>query len=190
MLALLATVGVGAVSALVPVVNLEAYLGGLALLGAHPSWWQVAAISAAAALGQMAGKTLFFLAGRGVLTLPDRLRRETADAGQQTGAAVAVAGSGSGEPTATATATATLAPPSQRSRVRARLAAWQSQLERRPWLAAGLLLVSASTGVPPFAVLSVTAGAAGVGLPTFLVTGFLGRWARFAVILGLVSLTP
>jgi len=57
---LLATVGVCLVSAWVPVVNAEAYLGVVATQ--EPvAWW---ALALAATLGQMIGKIGFFLLGR------------------------------------------------------------------------------------------------------------------------------
>lgn len=72
----LSVLAVAFVSALVPVVNLEIYLGGTALLGGSRTWWEVTGLALVAAVGQLAGKTLFYLAGRGALTLPKRLRPE------------------------------------------------------------------------------------------------------------------
>ncbi|MGH4017368.1 MAG: VTT domain-containing protein [Gammaproteobacteria bacterium] len=66
------TVGVCLVSALLPVVNAEIYLVGLVTQQPQLPWWLV---GLAAAVGQLAGKLVFFYAGRGSLRLPARLRR-------------------------------------------------------------------------------------------------------------------
>lgn len=61
---LLTTIGVCFVSALIPLVNAEAYLGGVSLLGGGSELW---VLSAAAALGQMAGKVIWYQLGRSSL---------------------------------------------------------------------------------------------------------------------------
>ena len=61
---LLSTFGVCFVSALVPLVNAEAYLGGVAVLSSNAGVWSLAAT---AALGQMAGKSIWYLLGRSSL---------------------------------------------------------------------------------------------------------------------------
>lgn len=63
----LATLLVAAVAGLVPVVNLEVYLIGVAALAPSSSPLPLAV---AAALGQMAAKSLLYLAGGRVLRLP------------------------------------------------------------------------------------------------------------------------
>lgn len=156
-MSLLTLLAVAFVSALVPVVNLEVYLGGIALLGASQSWWEVAGLAGVAAVGQLAGKTLFYLAGRGVLTLPRRLRA-----------------AGSTER-------------SRQRRIAARMARWQGLVERRRWLSGALVGTSASVGLPPFALVSVAAGSLRVPLPVFVLAGLAGRWARFAAVLALVQ---
>lgn len=158
---LLALLGVAFVSALVPVVNLEVYLGGLALLGASTGAWDIAILSGVAAVGQMVGKMLFFLAGRGVLTLPGRLGHDRV-----------------GKP-----------PTPRRERNAARLTRWQERVQARPWLATVFVGGSASVGLPPFAVVSVLAGTMRVPLAVFAAAGLVGRWARFAVVLALVEVS-
>jgi membrane protein YqaA with SNARE-associated domain len=49
--------------------------------------------------------------------------------------------------------------------------------------AGALVFVSALTGLPPFAVLSVLAGQLRMSLALFLGLGFAGRWLRFAGVL-------
>lgn len=64
------------------------------------------------------------------------------------------------------------------------MARWRLRTEGRPWFCAGVLLVSASTGVPPYAVLCVLAGTLRVPVWVFLVTGLVGRAVRFAAVIG------
>ncbi len=72
----------------------------------------------------------------------------------------------------------------ERPRAKASLARWRLRTEGRPWFCAGLLLVSAFTGLPPYAVLCVLAGTLRVPLAVFLVTGLVGRAVRFWVVIG------
>lgn len=60
---LVGTLGVAFVSALIPVVNIETYLVGVTI-AKHPD---TLTLAAAAAIGQMAGKMLFWLVGSGLL---------------------------------------------------------------------------------------------------------------------------
>ncbi|HEU0127468.1 MAG TPA: VTT domain-containing protein [Pseudonocardiaceae bacterium] len=141
------TLGYSVLSALIPVFNTELYLVGMAAAQPQMHW---GLLGLAAAVGQMIGKAVFYYAGRGVLMLPARLRRE---------------------------------PDRQRA------GRWAPQLQQiqefsqqhRVWTV-GMLLVSALTGLPPFAATSVLAGLARVRLLTFLATGLIGRFGRFATI--------
>jgi membrane protein YqaA with SNARE-associated domain len=162
--ACLLTVAVSFVSAVLPIVNLEAYLGGLAALG-HATLWTTLGVSGAAAAGQMAGKTLFYLAGRGAVRLPNRLHRHAQADHRSAG-------------------------PEQRTRAAAEdghNARWRAWLEGTPVTALGLVATSASVGLPPFAIVSALAGVVRVPLASFVVAGLLGRWLRFAVVLGLIG---
>ncbi|CAM03131.1 SNARE associated Golgi protein [Saccharopolyspora erythraea NRRL 2338] len=71
---LLATAGTAALGSVFPVVNIELYLLGVLSTVEGPVWW---ALGLAAAVGQVAGKTLFYLAGKGSVTLGERLGRMT-----------------------------------------------------------------------------------------------------------------
>ncbi len=62
-------------------------------------------------------------------------------------------------------------------RARVAIARWRS----RP----ALLFVSASVGIPPFYVITLLAGGLGVRFRTFAAIGFLGRVARFGVVVAL-----
>lgn len=66
------TFGVSVVSALLPVINTELYIVGLLAANQQVLWL---AVGAAAAVGQMLGKTLYYCAGRGSLRLGSRFRR-------------------------------------------------------------------------------------------------------------------
>ena len=66
----------------------------------------------------------------------------------------------------------------------ARLETWRARTHDRPVLTGGLVFLSAFTGFPPFAVLSVLAGQLRMSLTLFLALGLVGRWLRFAAVLG------
>ncbi|MBB5157883.1 VTT domain-containing protein [Saccharopolyspora phatthalungensis] len=68
---LLTTAGTAALGSVFPLVNIELYLLGVVSTVPGVSWW---ALGLAAAVGQVAGKTLFYLAGKGGFTLGERLR--------------------------------------------------------------------------------------------------------------------
>jgi membrane protein YqaA with SNARE-associated domain len=77
----------------------------------------------------------------------------------------------------------------QKPKAKASLDKWHARAEGRPWFTAGLLFVSASTGIPPYAVTAVLAGMLRVPFWIFMVTGLLGRGLRFwAVVAGTTSL--
>lgn len=67
----------------------------------------------------------------------------------------------------------------EKPRPKATLERWHDRAEGRPWFTAGLLLFSAASGFPPYAVTAVLAGVLRVPLWIFLVTGFVGRGLRF-----------
>jgi len=127
---------------LVPFVNVEAYLisvsalsPGLAPLG----------VVLAAALGQMAAKSVLYLAGRGFVRLP--LGRHQARVDHAT-----------------------------------------ARLAHGDWKATVLLFISASTGLPPFYVVSIAAGFVRFPLGAFLGLGLIGRFLRFGVVFLLPTL--
>ena len=64
---------------------------------------------------------------------------------------------------------------------------WRVRLEHKPWIAALLVLASASLGIPPFAVVAVLAGTLRMSPTMFILVGFAGRLIRFASILGAAS---
>ncbi len=70
----------------------------------------------------------------------------------------------------------------EKPKAKAALERWHARAEGRPWFTAGLLLVSAFTGFPPYAVTAELAGILRVPMLIFLSTGLLGRGLRFWVI--------
>lgn len=54
-----------------------------------------------------------------------------------------------------------------------------ARIERAGW---PLILLSAFVGLPPFYVISLAAGIVRVNFAAFVIIGFVGRWARFAVL--------
>lgn len=141
------TLGVCLISALVPMINAELYLVVLVTQQPQLPWWLV---GLAAAVGQMAGKLVFYYAGRGSLWLPARLRR--------------------------------CADPDRRRRWSARMTRFQQTCRNRPVCTASVLLVAAAAGLPPLAATSFVAGMARISLVTFMVTGLVGRFARFSAV--------
>lgn len=151
--ALASTLGVGVLSALVPVINMEIYTVGLLATHMALSWLAVGVV---AAIGQMLGKAVFYCAGRGTVKLRTRLRRKVES--HRTG------------------------------RWSAWLEKFQYTCNRHPGQAAGILLLSASVGLPPLAIMAVAAGAAKVSPVVFAATGLVGRTARFSAIAASPSL--
>ncbi|QUH00936.1 VTT domain-containing protein [Saccharopolyspora erythraea] len=68
------TFGVAVASALMPLISVELFVIGLVLKGPEVPWWALALVIA---VGQVAGKMLYYYAARGVVRLPAFLRRRT-----------------------------------------------------------------------------------------------------------------
>jgi membrane protein YqaA with SNARE-associated domain len=125
------------VAGLVPVVNAELWVIGVAGLVARPG--PLPAVVVLAAAGQMVAKVLLYYAALGAVSLPTGRYQQKVE------------------------------------RARAWIARWK---ERPKWV----LAASALTGLPPFYVISLLAGALGVRLRTFVAIGMSGRVTRFALI--------
>ena len=136
--------GLAFVSAFVPVVSIELALVAAAATGSSGRLLVVLVV--AAAIGQMVGKSCFFLGGRRVWDWTRRRR-------------------------------------SGRSVRNGRLSRLLGRAGRQPAAAATAVLLSAFSGLPPFAVVSALAGAWRIRLASFFVLGVAGRSARFAGIL-------
>ena len=142
---LLALVVLGFGSALIPVLNIEAYLAIRAAVSDVDSIWSLAL---AAALGQMLGKLVWYRLGASSLGW-GWVRRKV-----------------------------------EKPKAKARLELWRARTHQRPVVAGALVLVSGFSGLPPFAVLSVLAGQLRMNVMLFFTLGLLGRWLRFATVLG------
>lgn len=145
------TLGYSAVSALIPVFNIEVYLVGLVSQQPQLRWWL---LGLAAAIGQLAGKTLFYFAGRGSLRLPHWLHRHTGSRGEGRWA----------------------------RRLQRMHHRFHHTAQHRPVWTIVVLLASATVGLPPFAATALIAGLAKVPLSVFLATGLAGRFVRFSAI--------
>jgi len=66
----------------------------------------------------------------------------------------------------------------------AKLELWRSRTHDRPLIGGLLLLASAASGFPPFAIVAVLAGQLRMNVTLFLTVGFVGRTVRFAALLG------
>jgi membrane protein YqaA with SNARE-associated domain len=142
---LLGVLGVAFASALVPLVNIEAYLGVRGSVGGIGNVW---VLGLAAGFGQMVGKVVWYYLGASSLHWGwVRRRMETPKA-------------------------------------QARLETWRLRTHERPVLAGALVFVSAFSGFPPFAILSVLAGQLRMQLALFFGLGLAGRWLRFTAVLG------
>ncbi|GAB3275223.1 hypothetical protein [Parasphingorhabdus pacifica] len=155
--------GMAVASALIPLISVEVFVVGLVLKSPEVPWWLLALV---VTVGQISAKLLYYYAARGVIRLPRFLHRHTAPGAPDTP-------HGTGQLN--------------------RVGRWRDLLERfrmncrnRPVWSGALLLVSAASSLPPFLATCVIAGWARVPLTTFLVTGFAGRFVRFAAL----AITP
>lgn len=165
---------VGAVSAVVPLLAVEAYV--VAVAAARPGGVAVL-VALAAAVGQTAGKTAVFLAVRsaGRSRWSRRLHRHALEA---MGRAGPTAPDRSGSSTW-----------ARAGRLLRRLTAWSLLVLSGPW-GAGVVLVAGVLGVPPLLVVSAAAGASRLPLPVFVVACLVGRAVRLvglALVPGLVD---
>jgi membrane protein YqaA with SNARE-associated domain len=153
------TLGVAFGSALVPLMSAELFVIGLVSTQPGVHWL---AIGGVVAVGQIAGKLLYYLAARGSIRLPkflhDRLHRERV-------------------------------PSERRERwrrrtngVRAKLDALRERCHRHPHWMTGTYGISSVTGLPPFMATSVLAGLANMRMSTFVTAGVIGRWIRFSLL--------
>jgi membrane protein YqaA with SNARE-associated domain len=71
------------------------------------------------------------------------------------------------------------------ARLQRATARYRRKMERWRHGDAGLVLVSSFTGLPPFALISVVAGAFEIRFRTFFLFGFAGRLGRFGIVLAL-----
>src|SRR5690349_11407006 len=148
--------GVAFGSALLPLISIEIFLIGLVSQQPHLPWL---ALGAVIAVGQVAGKLIYFWAARGDLKLPAFLHRKPRP----------------------------LSPRRHRmtmrtKRIRALVERITERCHRHPRWMVGTYSVSSVVGVPPFMATSVLAGMARMRLAAFLSAGLLGRFVRFSLL--------
>ncbi|HJP77234.1 MAG TPA: hypothetical protein VJ914_23395 [Pseudonocardiaceae bacterium] len=163
---LLVTLGVATAAALFPVLSVELFTVGLILKHPEIPWWL---LGLAIAIGQFAGKLVYYYAGRGNIRLPQFLHRKA---------------------TAATVIKDTKPPPTGLRRYWHRVwvwirAAWiwlRDRCHRHPYWMFGALACSSFVGLPPFAATSVLAGLAGLSVRSFALGVIPGRFARFSLL--------
>ena len=70
----------------------------------------------------------------------------------------------------------------QRGYMKEKIDEMGERMQRRNGAVGTLLFMSAATGLPPFYVVSVASGIVGVAFAQFATLGFLGRFARFSIV--------
>jgi membrane protein YqaA with SNARE-associated domain len=146
--------GVAFGSAVVPLISIEMFVLGMCARWPDMSFWIV---GLAVAVGQVLGKLVYFYAARGDIHLPKFLHRRPSD---KQGRLKRWFGPGT------------------------RMYRWGDWIHVKcrahPNWMAGTHAVSSLVGVPPFMATSVLAGLAGMSTAMFVVTGMVGRFARFS----------
>jgi membrane protein YqaA with SNARE-associated domain len=153
------SVGVAFGSALLPIISVEIFLIGLVSQEPDVPWL---ALAAAIAVGQMAGKLLYYYAAKGSIRLPAFLQRKPAQAREPS-------------------------PRRDRWSMRTkRLRSWAERLtercHRHPHVMFGTFGLSAVVGVPPFLAMSIVAGLVRMKVSAFLSAGLVGRFIRFSAL--------
>ncbi|HJQ48808.1 MAG TPA: hypothetical protein VJ870_21140 [Amycolatopsis sp.] len=153
------TLGVAFGSALIPVISVEVFVLGLVSSEPGVQWFLV---GAAVAIGQMAGKLLYYLAARGSIRLPpflhDRLHRERPQ-------------------------TPWRERWHRRTKwLRAKVEALRERCHRHPFWMNGTYGVSSVVGLPPFMATTVLAGLVDMRMSTFIGAGLAGRFVRYSAL--------
>jgi membrane protein YqaA with SNARE-associated domain len=151
------TLGVAFGSALLPLVSVEIFLIGLAMQQPHIPWLL---LGAAVAVGQVAGKLLYYYAARGDLHLPKFMHRRKDKVETER----------------------RLRWHRRTKRVRMWIEALREKCHRHPRWMVGTYGISSVIGLPPFMATSVLAGMVRMSLAAFLGAGLIGRFIRFSVL--------
>lgn len=163
------TLGIAFGSAILPLISIEIFVVGLVTQQPDISCF---AIGAVVAVGQVAGKLVYFLWARGDLRLPEFLHSRAKQA--------IVTPAGHAEPTEPTTAR----PRWRRATtwIRAVVGDLVERCRRHPHWMLGTYGVSSLVGLPPFMAMSILAGAVRMRLATFLSVGLVGRFIRFSAL--------
>lgn len=151
------TLGVAFGSALLPLISIEIFLIGLASQQPHIPWLMLGAV---VAVGQVAGKLLYYYAAKGSLRLPTFMHRRRP---------------------------AVETPRRERwrrrtKRIRMWVEALREKCHRHPHWMVGTYGLSSVLGLPPFMATSVLAGMVRMKLSAFLSAGLVGRFIRFSIV--------
>jgi membrane protein YqaA with SNARE-associated domain len=152
------SLGIAFGASVLPVMSVELFVIGLASADSSLPW---IGIGAATALGQVAGKLLYYLAARGTIELPATLNRPRRPS-----------------------------PPSARrdrwrrhtKRLRMLLDTVRERCHRHPHWMTVTYGVSSVFGLPPYMATAVLAGIVRMRLSLFVALGFLGRFVRFSTL--------
>jgi membrane protein YqaA with SNARE-associated domain len=148
--------GVAFGSALLPLISIEIFLVGLAVQQPHIPWL---CLGATVAVGQVAGKLLYYYAAKGTLRLPRFMHR------------------------APRVETPRRIRWQQRTK---RFRGWveflREKCHRHPRWMVGTYGLSSVIGLPPFMATSVLAGMVRMKLTAFVGAGLLGRFIRFSLV--------
>jgi membrane protein YqaA with SNARE-associated domain len=150
------TLGVAFGSALLPLISIEIFLVGLAMQQPHIPWL---CLGATVAVGQVAGKLLYYYAAKGSLRLPSFMhRKEKIDTPRR------------------------IAWRRRTKRLRMWVEFLREKCHRHPKWMVGTYGLSSVVGLPPFMATSVLAGMARMSLSAFLGAGLIGRFIRFSLV--------
>ena len=148
------SLGVAFGSALLPLISVEIFLIGLVTREPGLPWL---ALGAVIAVGQVAGKLVYYYAARGSFHLPKFLHRKPKTGGSERFAM-------------------------RTKRIRAWFARITERCRRHPHWMFGTYAVSSLVGVPPYMATTIMAGLVRMNLTAFLSAGLLGRFIRFSVL--------
>lgn len=146
-------------SALFPLISIEIFLIGLVSQQPGIPW---VALGAVIAVGQVAGKLVYFFAAKGSLRLPACLHRrprpDRAPRPHRNGWAL------------------------HTRRLRTWISTLIERCHRHPGWMLGTYGLSAVVGVPPFMAVTVLAGLVRMKLSAFVSAGLIGRFIRFSAL--------
>ncbi|GAA4413650.1 membrane protein [Actinokineospora soli] len=143
-------------SALIPFVNVELFVIGLALQRPDIGW---ALIAGVVATGHVVGKLFYYYAARGNIRLPKFLHRKPRVMTERR-----------------------LRWELRTKRIRAWVAWLREKCEAHPHWMFGTYSVSAVAGLPPFMGMTVLAGLVKMKVSAFLSAGIIGRFVRFSLL--------
>jgi membrane protein YqaA with SNARE-associated domain len=153
------SIGVAFGSALLPIISVEIFLIGLVSQQPGIPWLVLGAVIA---VGQMAGKLVYFYAAKGSVRLPAFLHRKPRPDRKPS-------------PRRDRWAMRT-------KRLRGRVESLTERCHRHPHVMFGTYGLSAVFGVPPFMAMTIMAGLVRMKVTAFVSAGLAGRFIRFSAL--------